>query len=271
MKNETVNDEFTRKRKARQRKIRKRRIKIFIGFLVVALLITGTALSLTVLFPIDSITVTGANSRVQSRNGSEKYTAEEILSAASIKKGDNLFTAKADAGAMAKKLPYVQSVQTVRKLPGSLTLKVKDAAEYACYKADGKYFTVSRSLHVLNRCDEPPENMLLILAGNVSCKVGEDVQYGDNKAGGLIEQIEKSAEEYSLTLNRIDITDELAISVKTEGRFVVNFGTSNGLDGKFAHLASMIKNIDTQKTGTVNLSMWSSSNTEGTFVEGTAE
>lgn len=261
MKNETVNDEFTRKRKARQRKIRKRRIKIFIGLLVVALLITGAALSLTVLFPIDSITVTG----------SEKYTAEEILSAASIKKGDNLFTAKADAGAMAKKLPYVQSVQTVRKLPGSLTLKVKDAAEYACYKADGKYFTVSRSLHVLNRCDEPPENMLLILAGNVSCKVGEDVQYGDNKAGGLIEQIEKSAEEYSLTLNRIDITDELAISVKTEGRFVVNFGTSNGLDGKFAHLASMIKNIDAQKTGTVNLSMWSSSNTEGTFVEGTAE
>lgn len=261
MKNETVNDEFTRKRKARQRKIRKRRIKIFIGFLVVALLITGAVLSLTVLFPIDSITVTG----------SEKYTAEEILSAASIKKGDNLFTAKADAGAMAKKLPYVQSVQTVRKLPGSLTLKVKDAAEYACYKADGKYFTVSRSLHVLNRCDEPPENMLLILAGNVSCKVGEDVQYGDNKAGGLIEQIEKSAEEYSLTLNRIDITDELAISVKTEGRFVVNFGTSNGLDGKFAHLASMIKNIDAQKTGTVNLSMWSSSNTEGTFVEGTAE
>lgn len=261
MKNETVNDEFTRKRKARQRKIRKRRIKIFIGFLVVALLITGAALSLTVLFPIDSITVTG----------SEKYTAEEILSAASIKKGDNLFTAKADAGAMAKKLPYVQSVQTVRKMPGSLTLKVKDAAEYACYKADGKYFTVSRSLHVLNRCDEPPENMLLILAGNVSCKVGENVQYGDNKAGGLIEQIEKSAEEYSLTLNRIDITDELAISVKTEGRFVVNFGTSNGLDGKFAHLASMIKNIDAQKTGTVNLSMWSSSNTEGTFVEGTAE
>ena len=261
MKNETVNDEFTRKRKARQRKIRKRRIKIFIGFLVVALLITGAALSLTVLFPIDSITVTG----------SEKYTAEEILSAASIKKGDNLFTAKADAGAMAKKLPYVQSVQTVRKLPGSLTLKVKDAAEYACYKADGKYFTVSRNQHVLNRCDEPPENMLLILAGNVSCKVGEDVQYGDNKAGGLIEQIEKSAEEYSLTLNRIDITDELAISVKTEGRFVVNFGTSNGLDGKFAHLASMIKNIDAQKTGTVNLSMWSSSNTEGTFVEGTAE
>lgn len=261
MKNETVNDEFTRKRKARQRKIRKRRIKIFIGFLVVALLITCAALSLTVLFPINSITVTG----------SEKYTAEEILSAAGIKKGDNLFTAKADAGAMAKKLPYVQSVQTVRKLPGSLTLKVKDAAEYACYKADGKYFTVSRSLHVLNRCDEPPENMLLILAGNVSCKVGEDVQYGDNKAGGLIEQIEKSAEEYSLALNRIDITDELAISVKTEGRFVVNFGTSNGLDGKFAHLASMIKNIDAQKTGTVNLSMWSSSNTEGTFVEGTAE
>ncbi len=33
----------------------------------------------------------------------------------------------------------------------------------------------------------------------------------------------------------------------------------------------MIKNIDKSKTGTVNLSMWSASNTEGSFVEGAVE
>ena len=59
------------------------------------------------------------------------------------------------------------------------------------------------------------------------------------------------------------ITDELDIKIKTEGRFIVEFGTSNSLENKFAHLAGMIKNIDQSKTGTVNLSMWSASNTEG--------
>ncbi|MBQ7725630.1 MAG: hypothetical protein IJT66_00635, partial [Clostridia bacterium] len=69
----------------------------------------------------------------------------------------------------------------------------------------------------------------------------------------------------------IDLSDELAITVKVENRFVVNFGTSNYLENKIKHLASMVQAIDLKKTGTINLSMWTSSKTEGTFVEGEIE
>ena len=261
MKNERINDEFTRKRKLRQRKIRRRRIKIFLFFLTVMLVAVLAVLSVTVFFPIEQITV----------SGSEKYTAEQILEAANIKKGDNLLRAKADAEDLNKKLPYIEKTEISRRLPGTLRIKVKDAAEYACFKADDKYYTVSENWHILNCYDEAPEGCLVIIADGAEFKVGEDVQYKDNKSGGLIESIKELADKYNMKLDRIDITDELDIKIKTEGRFIVEFGTSNSLENKFAHLAGMIKNIDQSKTGTVNLSMWSASNTEGSFVEGAVE
>ena len=258
MKNERINDEFTRKRKLRQRKIRRRRIKIFLAFLAVMLTAVFAVLSVTVLFPIEQITV----------SGSEKYSAEQVLEAANIKKGDNLFRAKADVTVLNKKLPYLEKIEIKRRLPGTLNIKVKDAEEYAYFKTDEGYYAVSKNWHTLNYCEEAPDGCLIIIANGAEFKVGEDVQYKDSKSGGLIEKIKNLSDEYNITLNRIDVTDELDLKIKADGRFVVEFGTSNSLDNKFAHLEGMIKNIDESKTGTIRLSMWSASNTKGSFVEG---
>ena len=91
------------------------------------------------------------------------------------------------------------------------------------------------------------------------------------KTEELISEIGALAEEYGMTLNYIDVTDELSVTVKTENRFIVNLGTSNFLQNKFAHLSGMIKNIEETKTGKINLSMWTTENTEGTFVAGEIE
>lgn len=261
MKNERIDDEFTRKRKLRQRKIRRRRIKIFLVFLTVMLLAVLAVLSVTVFFPIEQITV----------SGSEKYSAEQILNTTNIKKGDNLFRANADVTVLNKKLPYLEKLEIKRKLPGTLNIKVKDAEEYACFKTDDGYFAVSKSWHILNCYEEAPDDCLIILANGAEFKVGEDVQYKDGKSGGLIEKIKNLSDEYNIILNRIDVTDELDLKIKAEGRFVVEFGTSNSLENKFAHLEGMIKNIEESKTGTIKLSMWSASNTKGSFVEGAVD
>ena len=63
MKRTQANDEFLRKREARRRKIRRRRIISGLIFFLVALIAVGAVLSLTVLFPIETI----------SAQGSEKY------------------------------------------------------------------------------------------------------------------------------------------------------------------------------------------------------
>ena len=74
-------DEFIKKRIERQKKIRKRRLTAFFAIFIIMLLCVGAVLSFTVFFPIESISI----------KGSEIYTAEEILKASNITKGDNLF------------------------------------------------------------------------------------------------------------------------------------------------------------------------------------
>lgn len=250
-------DEFIKKRKARQKKIRKRRI--IRGFLLffILLIIAGAALSLTVLFPIKTVKA----------GGSKIYTAEQLAAASGIKKGDNLFTASVDEEALKYTLPYVESVKIKRTLPDTVTVTVTDAREYACYYTDGSYYAVSRSGHVLNCYDSMPDGIFEIRAPDVKCEVGREIKLSDEKSGELIEEILGIAEELKINITCLDITDELAITLKAENRFTVNLGTANYLENKLAHLSGMLKSIGSEKTGKINLSMWSDSHTEGTFVE----
>ena len=107
---------------------------MIIGFslLIVVLAAVGVILSLTVLFPINNITA----------KGSEKYTAEQIISSSGIKTGDNLFVSSVNTEKLREKLPFIESVKLKRTLPDSITITVKDAEPYACYCSDGMYYTV---------------------------------------------------------------------------------------------------------------------------------
>ena len=234
---------------------------IGLSLFIVLLVAVGAVLSLTVLFPIKQITA----------KGSEKYTSEQIVALSGINIGDNLFMSSVKTEALREKLPYIESVKIKRTLEGGVTLTIKDAAPYACYYSDGAYHTVSRSGYVLESGEQKPDSLFEIRAGGVKCVLGKAVVFSEEGTKDLILEIGRLAEEYGLKLNYIDVTDELALTVKAENRFVVNLGTSNYLDKKFAHLSGMIKNIGETKTGKINLSMWTSENTEGTFVEGSIE
>ncbi len=255
------NDEFTAKRKARQKKIRKRRIIISLIFLLILSIIVFTGLSLTVLFPIKSITV----------SGSKKYSSEQIVAASGIKKGDNLFISNTELENIRKHLPFVNSVDVTRELPDTVKITVTDAKEHSCVFFEGNYYTVSKEGFVLAAYPEKPETVFEVRAEKVECKPGYELKLSSDKERELIDNLTTLAEEKGLHLNQIDITNDISITVKAENRFTVNLGTSNSLSNKLAHLAAMIKSIEPDKTGKINLSMWTPDNTEGTFVEGPFE
>ncbi len=258
MKRTVENDEFLRKRKARQKRIRKRRIITGLVFLLVLSIITFVGLSLTVLFPIKALNA----------KGSKLYTPEQIVAASGINLGDNLFTSGVSIEDIRFKLPYVDEISLERTLPDTLLITVKDAKEYAAYNFENKYYVVSKAGVVLKISDQMPSGLFEIRGVKVKCREGLSVEFKDVKQKTAIEEITALSGEYGININYIDLSDELTLTVKTEGRFIVNLGSSNNLKNKFAHLSGMQKNIEADKTGKINLSMWTSENTEGTFVAG---
>lgn len=253
------NDEFLRKRKERQRKIRKRRLKIFFTIFVIILLITGVILSLTVFFPIKTI----------SAKGSKIYSKSEIVSLCGIKTGDNLFTVseKETLEVLKKKLPFVEKIEFTRSLPDTLTISVTDAKEYACYYSGGKYYTVSKNGWTLASYDEKPQNIILIITDKAKCKVGSAIGFTDEGSHSQAQDIIDMLSDYDIAVNYVDLTDSLSLKAKVDGRFIVNFGTNADFEYKIKHLKSMMEEIDKKDTGKINLSMWNSQNTQGTFVQ----
>lgn len=259
MKDNYQNDEFLRKRMERQKRIRKRRAKIILTFFLVLLLIAGVILSVTVLFPIKNITATG----------SKMYTSTQIIKACGVKYGDNLITAsQTDALQKLKvKLPFVEKVEFDRSFPDTLKIKVTDAKEYACYKVENKYFTVSKSGWVLKSYNEKPADVMYIVCDKIKCNVGSELSFSDKKTQELSQSVTSALHKYKLLVEYVDVSDKLSISAKVDGRFMVNFGTYKDFEAKVKHLCAMMEEIGENATGKIDLSMWSSQNTQGAFVK----
>ena len=252
-------DEFKKRRKLRQRRIRRRRILIGTIVLFICALITGIVLSLTVLFPVS----------VVNASGSKIYTPEQIVEASELGKKDNIFTfssAKLEER-LQSKLPYVEKIKIKRRLPDTVNISVSDAKEFACFPIDGEYFTVSRSKRVLNKYAECPEGLFIVRTDNAICVPGEELKFSNIKTEKNIYTIIEELLKHEININEVDITNPLSLTVKVENRFIVDFGTSGSLEKKIAHLSGMIKNIGEGRTGKINLSMWTSDKTEGTFTE----
>jgi len=259
LKKNIADDEFLRKRSERQKKLKKRRLKAFFAIFIILLLLTGATLSLTVFFPIKSLSFTG----------SAIYTAEEIEKASNIKKGDNLFTvsrSKAEDKIRAK-LPYVEKIEFKRKLPDKLMVKVYDAEEFISYMVDDTYYIVSQSGWVLKKTRQKPENICTLIGAKVECKVGKEIKFDDENAKLIADRLSTSLHDTELTVNTIDVSDIVSLKLEVEGRFKVKIGTSNFIEEKVKHLASMIKELGSEEKGNIDLSMWTKEKSRGTFTK----
>lgn len=252
-------DEFLRKRKERQKKARKRRLIAWFIFIMFLLLAVGVVLSLTVLFPIKNM----------SFSGSKIYTEQQIFDASGIKLEDNLFTVskKDTLDKLREKLPFIETVEFKRTLPDTLNVTVSDAKKYACYQSGDKYYTVSHKGWVLEETEERTENVFLVIAEDIECSVGKELIYKNDKTKSLIDEIVNYLNSEEISIDYVDVSNELNLKVGVEARFEVEFGNDNFLESKIKHLNGMIDGIEENKSGTINLSMWNSQNRQGTFVQ----
>ncbi len=242
-----------RKKKRRRR----RRIKAFLSFLFITV-ITLIILSLTVFFKIEEITV----------ENNLLYQSEEIVSASGVEIEDNLWLASSSKiqQRITKALPFIKTVELKRQLPSKLSLVITETKEELCYYKDGVYYTADRDGKILKEYTEEPTDMILIkTSGEIELSVGEDIKYASLEEKDLLDKHFELADYYGYSLNTVDVSDIYNSTVKIENRFIVEFGSYSNIELKAAHLNAMLKQMDAQNTGIIDLKVWTPEKNEAFF------
>lgn len=253
-----MQSEVNKRRAQRQKKARRRRLKTaFIFFLIIAIL-TLAIMCFTVFFPIKRINV----------SGSEIYSKSEIIKASKLTTEDNLFVVSEEEieNNIRKALPYVDSIKLKRVLPDAVVLTVIDAKEYAYYQTGDSYFILSDSGYILKEQTEVPENVFQIVTSGIEGKVAQKAVYKNDAEEQLVNTLITVLNQKEINIDKIDVSNILELSLEVEGRFTVVLGTADYTEEKIAHLAGMIESI-TDRKGKINLSMWTPTNSQGSFVE----
>lgn len=129
-------------RRNRKRRRRNRgRFGVLYKLLSILLIFAAILVGCIIFFRVNTMVVTG-NSR---------YTQEEVLAAAGVEKGDNLFTLNKYqiADRILTQLPYVDDVAISRKLPDTLIFEVTESTGVAWVESGGSYWLLDDKCKLL--------------------------------------------------------------------------------------------------------------------------
>lgn len=234
-----------------RRKRRRRNWILFYISLFLVVVTAGVILSLTVLFHVDEIMVTGES----------RYTQEEIVQVSQLKTGENLFMTDTQGAAerIQSSLPYVGSVKISRKLPGTLVIQVDDVMVAGAVQYGDGYLVVGANGKALEQVPYLPEGCASIVGAKLSqAEIGKMVQYADEEQTELIQKLTMAAEENELDkVTQIDISDPYNVKLVYDGRITLAFGLPTDLEYKVRFAQSVLntgKILETDK-GVLDLSL----------------
>ena len=120
------------RRNRRRRRRDRGRFGVLYKLLSILLIFAAILVGCIIFFRVNTMVVTG-NSR---------YTQEEIIAAAGVEPGDNLFTLNKYqiANRILTRLPYVDDVAISRKLPDTLIFEVTESTGVAWIESGGSYW-----------------------------------------------------------------------------------------------------------------------------------
>ncbi|MEG1789146.1 MAG: FtsQ-type POTRA domain-containing protein [Oscillospiraceae bacterium] len=240
----------TPRQKPRRKKKKRGALYAPIAFIIIcAALVFG----MSVFFRVSRIEV----------SGNSLYTAEEIMDAAGIEKGDNLFFTNRSAAVsrIYSKLPYISEAEVTRSLPNRVTIEVTESSAIACVSSEAGPWLIDRNCKLLTPADAETEGTFIRVDGLVPINpsVGALIAPGeadDPKVAYLadmLNQIERRGLTQDVTW--IDISSALNPSFDFQGRFTVKLGANDNTEYKFGLLLSAVSQLAPGDTGFIDLDL----------------
>lgn len=207
---------------------------------------------MSVFFRVSDIEVTG----------NTHYTDEEIIRAIDIEQGDNLFFFDrfVAISRVFAKLPYIEEVTVVRKLPNKVTIEVVESTALAYIKLGDEKWTLDHNCKVLGKAADGETDQLIqvdeIDPGTLL--IGEQLTTADGDTA-IVEQLAEilyQIQERGLTsyISLVDITDSNDVRLSYGGRYTVKLGNSSDIEYKFGMLVNAVGKLGAEDVGLIDLS-----------------
>ncbi len=239
-------------RRAETRRRRKRRaLLLFYFFTIITVITAAAALSLTVLFKIDSIQITGTS----------RYSAEQIIAVCGIEKGQNLFLANTgEAGAaIQQKLPYISAAKVSRRLPAKILITVTEEPISGAMEFNKKYAVIGASGKVLELAATMPENCPTIKGLKLAkAEVGKAVVYADTTQQATFHDLSAAIADTKLDkITEIDLSTPYKLQIVYDKRITMDLGLASDLNYKLRFAKSILDagKIKENEKGVLNLSV----------------
>ena len=221
-----------------KRKIKKGRVAL--ALLLPVTLIALVVLSLTVFFPISSISADKAT---------PLYSKNDIIKASAIHLGDNLFrVSESEVSArVCKKCPYIASVTLERSLPGTVTLHVTEQKpEYVFAVKEG--FLIVGGGKALEVVTEQPTDLILVEHSIKKYEIGLPLDLGGAKDtfDRLTAAIAKSELE---KITRITFEDATKITLTYDERVTLELGSIKDVDKKLKKARMILEEVEKDYNG----------------------
>lgn len=237
-------------RAARRRKRSKKKYTLYYLLALVLMLCIGVALSLTVFFKIESIQVVGDT----------RYAKEQLIDAAGIRRGENLFrvSQKDSSEKLIAGYPYIAQVRLQRVLPNSLLLHVTEAQPKAAIETGQAYMLLDERARVLEAdLAACPEGYFRVVGFSAEgLPPGAFLAEQDQERLRVLLEIQASITANALSKIKLaDLSNLADIWLLYDGRVAIELGGQLDIDYKIRAAKSVIDVSVTDTTvGTLDVS-----------------
>ncbi len=235
----SINRSEIRKRKKRAARIR---------FLCILAAVSVITFLMTPVFNIKWIDVTG----------NEKTKFGEVVKSSGITYEQNIFRLNIKRSKEEiKKLPYVDTVNIARHLPGGVMFKITERVPIACIKYGNGYVLIDKDGRLLETVAEKPEIPEISGIKLEKQKVGDILKDTNPEQITAMDELLNSLSEYGL-LDRtslINIKDADNVTFVFDGNKTVKTGGNYRLDYKLMMLEATIAELAKSEAGIIDLSV----------------
>ncbi len=239
------------KRRRYNHKRRRGSFSFLYKLLAFVLICTAIALALTLFFRIRTIQV----------SGNDRYTREEIIAAAEVKEGDNLFLMNKYNAAerIRKALPYIETVQFRRMLPDGLSIVVTECTDPAAVVQDGKAYLLCDTGNIVDEMAASAARGRMQVKGLTLTgpAVGTQAQAAEGQELTLERLLElmKALDSRGMTGNvsQLDMSDASQLTLRYLDRFDVYFPWDADYGYKLDYLLAVVEKLEVNEKGIINM------------------